>query len=124
MTVLCGLKLENVKYVGVDQYDTHKFRLSETQYKKLFERFSEKVNEGCSVPFVTFEFSGKTYYTLKIKSDRVQGKPKKNKLMDAKVVFFSWSYEDKQGISAKIDKYDYVKTTDEDEEKDIVFEDL
>ena len=57
----------NAKYIGMDKFKNHTFGLDESTYISLKNLFTKDQESDFKTPLSSYEYSGKTYFNLKVK---------------------------------------------------------
>lgn len=102
--------IKDVKYFGQDKYGSHKFGLSEEQYKEI----CFKLDFYESIPLSHYEYKGKMCYTLNVKEGRVPEtltEKLKYKTMNIFIGFFEWEFNGKIGVSCRVDSVQNIRNT-------------
>jgi len=101
----------NAKYIGMDKFKNHTFGLDESTYISLKNLFTKDQESDFKTPLSSYEYSGKTYFNLKVKERNVPAKLEKNKSRTMKLesLFFTYNYLGKNGLRVVIQDYKVIE---------------
>ena len=99
------------RYISKDKFSNHTFGLDKNIYDSLKYALTKNKNENYKTPLSSYEYSGKTYYNLKVKEKNISHKVEKNKgkSMNIEVLFFNYDYLGKQGVRVVVQDYKVVE---------------
>ena len=99
------------RYISKDKFSNHTFGLDKITYDSLKNVLTKNKDANYKTPLSSYEYSGKTYYNLKVKEKNVPNKLEKNKSksMIIEVLFFNYDYLGKQGARVIVQDYKVVE---------------